>query len=94
MLETKAVIKNSAGIHCRPSAEIINAVNASEASVTVVAESGTCTCGSVMELLMLGLEFGTPVTLQIEGGDEAAEAVRFKELFETEWDFPNAGSGC
>jgi phosphotransferase system HPr-like phosphotransfer protein len=48
----------------------------------------------VMELLMLGLDRGTPVTLQIEGGDEALEAARFKALFETEFDFPNASKGA
>jgi phosphotransferase system HPr-like phosphotransfer protein len=41
--------------------------------------------------MMLGLELGTQIILQAEGSDEAAAAAKFKELFETEFDFPNAG---
>jgi len=41
--------------------------------------------------MMLGLEQGIPITIQAEGFDEADAAAKFKELFETEFDFPNAG---
>ena len=91
MIEVNAVIKNAAGIHCRPTAVITQAFAACKSTVTVIAASGTCHLGSALELLMLGLEQGTPVTLQVSGPDEADAAVRFKELFETEFDFPNAG---
>jgi phosphotransferase system HPr (HPr) family protein len=93
MVEVDAVIKNSAGIHCRPSAVIIKEVEQCGAQVTVLADSGSCVIASALELLMLGLEQGTPVKLQVEGGDESAVAARVKELFETEFDFPNAGHG-
>ncbi|MDH3346120.1 MAG: HPr family phosphocarrier protein [Kiritimatiellaceae bacterium] len=93
MVETQVVIKNSAGIHCRPSAEIVKVADALDATIKVQAASGSCVIGSVMELLMLGLEQGTPITLQVEGANEEAVAAQFKELFETEFDFPNAGQG-
>ena len=59
----------------------------------MVAKSGSCELGSALELLMLGLEEGADVTLQIDGPDEKAATVRFKELFETNFDFPDAGQG-
>jgi phosphotransferase system HPr (HPr) family protein len=93
MVETTAVIKNEAGIHCRPTAVITQAVAGYKGTVTVIAPSGSCRLGSALELLMLGLEQGTQITIQAEGCDEAAAAAKFKELFETEFDFPNAGTG-
>jgi phosphocarrier protein len=90
MVEVKAVIKNEAGIHCRPTAVITQAAAEVKSTITVIAPAGTCHLGSALELLMLALEPGTQVTLQVEGPDEKTAAARFKELFETEFDFPNA----
>ncbi len=93
MVEVKAVIQNAAGIHCRPTAEIVKVVTEYDGIVTVTAKSGSCELGSALELLMLGLEQGTEITIQIEGPDEEAAAPRFKKLFETNFDFPDAGQG-
>ncbi|MFA7256263.1 MAG: HPr family phosphocarrier protein [Kiritimatiellales bacterium] len=93
MVEVKAVIKNEAGIHCRPTAVITQTVANFKSTITVVAPAGHCHLGSALELMMLGLEQGTQITLQAEGSDEAEAAEKFKELFETEFDFPNAGQG-
>jgi len=93
MVEVKAVIKNEAGIHCRPTAVITQAVADCKSTVIVTAPAGHCHLGSALELMMLGLEQGTQITIQAEGSDEAAAAAKFKELFETEFDFPGAGQG-
>jgi phosphocarrier protein len=93
MVEVKAVIKNEAGIHCRPTAVITQAVAGVKSTITVTAPAGHCHLGSALELMMLGLEQGTQITIQAEGPDEAAAASKFKVLFETEFDFPNAGLG-
>lgn len=93
MVETWAVIKNEAGIHCRPTAVITQAASAYGGTITVIAPSGSCELGSALELLMLGLEQGTDISIQVEGPDEEQAAAQFKELFEREFDFPNAGQG-
>lgn len=93
MVEVKAVVKNAAGIHCRPTAVITQAASGVKSKITVSAPVGTCEVGSALELLMLGLEQGTQITIQASGPDEAEAAEKFKELFETEFDFPNAGQG-
>lgn len=91
MVEVQAVIKNEAGIHCRPTAVITQAAAGYKGTITVVAPLGTCRLGSALELMMLGLEQGTQITIQAKGPGEAAAAAKFKELFATEFDFPNAG---
>ncbi len=91
MVEVKAVIKNAAGIHCRPTAVITQALAGYKSKVTVTAPAGVCHIGSALEMMMLGLEQGTQVIIRATGSDEVAAAAKFKELFETEFDFPNAG---
>lgn len=93
MVETKAVIKNSAGIHCRPTAVLTQESAKVDSVITVISPGGTCQLGSALDLMMLGLEQGTQITLQAEGSDEEFAITKFKELFETEFDFPNAGQG-
>jgi len=91
--EIKALIQNEAGIHCRPTALITQATAGVDAVITVVSPDGSCELGSALELMMLGLEHRTEVILQVEGPDEVVVADQFKKLFETEFDFPNAGQG-
>lgn len=93
MVKVKAVIKNSAGIHCRPTAVITQEAAKVDAVITVLCPHGSCELGSALDLIILGLEQGTEITLEVDGPDEEAVAEQFKKLFETEFDFPNAGQG-
>lgn len=94
MVEVKAVIQDSAGIHCRPTAVITQEATEVDAVISVFCPHGSCKLGSALDLIMLGLEEGTEITIEVDGSDEAAVAEQFKKLFETEFDFPNAGQGC
>ncbi len=94
MKKATATIKNSAGIHCRPTALIIQEVAKVSSMITVSAPCGTCELGSALDLLMLCLEPGTEITIQANGPDEDVAILKFKALFETEFDFPNAGQCC
>jgi len=88
MYTTEAVVQNEAGIHCRPSAILVKEGCAYEGDILVTASSGTCTLKSALELIMLGLEKGARVVIQVSGPDEEAAAKRLVELFETHFDFP------
>ncbi|MBM4152978.1 MAG: HPr family phosphocarrier protein [Kiritimatiellaceae bacterium] len=93
MIELSATIKNEAGIHCRPTAVITQAASQFSSTIMVTAPAGSCHIGSALELLMLCLEKGTQIKISADGPDAEAAAVKFKELFETEFDYPNAGQG-
>lgn len=88
MFETKAVIKNEAGIHCRPSAILVKEGCTYAGRIQVRAPSGTCDLTSALECIMLGMEQGTTVTIQVSGPDEEAYARKLADLFETHFDFP------
>ncbi len=93
MTELKATIQNEAGIHCRPTAEIVKEAAEYDGTVTVEAASGSCELGSALELMMLGLEQGAEITIQVDGPSEEETAEKFKKLFETNFDFPRPGQG-
>ena len=81
-------MKNEAGIHCRPSAILVTEGSAYSGEILISAESGTCTLTSALELIMLGLEVETVVTIQVTGPDEEVFCQKLVELFETHFDFP------
>ncbi len=93
MVEIKVIIQNEAGIHCRPTALIMQKASTYDGIVTVVSPHGICKLDSALELMILGLEQGTEITLQVDGPDEAASAKNFKRLFETHFDFPTTKKG-
>ncbi|MBN2702661.1 MAG: HPr family phosphocarrier protein [Pontiellaceae bacterium] len=88
MFKTKAVVQNDAGIHCRPSAVLVTEGCAYEGEIEISAKTGRCNLKSALELIMLGLEKGTEVTITVRGPNEEAEAKRLVDLFETHFDFP------
>lgn len=88
MFEATAVVQNEAGIHCRPSAILVKEGMAYPGEILVQAESGSCTLTSALECIMLGLEHGAEVTIQVTGPDEEVFGPRLVELFETRFDFP------
>jgi phosphocarrier protein len=88
MFETKAIICNEAGIHCRPSAILVKEGMAYDGEILITAESGTCTLTSALECIMLGLEKGVEVSIQVTGPNEQAFGKKLVKLFETLFDFP------
>ena len=93
VVELPAIIRNSAGIHCRPSACIVKATAAYPGQITVVADAGECDPRSIMALIALGLDQGTTISIRVEGPDEEDQCRRIVELFETHYDFPHRHPG-
>ena len=84
-------IRNSAGIHCRPSSVILNAVNAEFADheFTLTNSRGeSCELNSIMGLLALCLTCGEKAVLTAAGADEVNAADKIAALLEKEYDFP------
>ena len=91
MLEKKVVIRNTAGIHCRPSSVIVSEKEKfSDVSFKVISANGTTDLSGILELLALGLQCGDEVTLQVSGENEAEALEAMSALFAKEFDFPDA----
>ncbi len=84
-------IHNEAGIHCRPSGVILNAVKQEFPyhTFTVKTADGMETeLDSILSLISLGLGRGDRAELRVEGPDEDKAIQRIGDLFEYEFDFP------
>jgi phosphocarrier protein HPr len=93
MLEKTVTIENSAGIHCRPSSEILNAVNDFPDCefFIITADNEETELNSILALISLGLHQGNKATIKVESDDESEEAEALEtvaSLFEKHFDFP------
>jgi len=89
MVEKTVVIKNKAGIHCRPSSVILSAVEEYQGhKFYLYSQKGNTELNSILALLAIGLQYGDTITLKAEGPNESAAADRLAELFAHEFDFP------
>lgn len=89
-MQTKTVvIRNKAGIHCRPSSAIMAAA-AKFPDHEISAESSRgakANLRSILDLLSMGLQKGDSVTITVTGPNEVDACAKLAELFETEFDF-------
>ena len=83
-------VRNKAGIHCRPSGVILNAIRQEfpDHRFSIVTAEGETELSGMLELISLGLACGTEAVLRVEGPDEERAVKRIGDLFEYEFDFP------
>jgi len=77
MIEKMLQIENKLGLHVRPAAKFVELASQFEADVTLIKDSLEVNGKSIMGVLMLEAEYGTEVTLRVQGEDEqhSAEAL-------------------
>jgi phosphotransferase system HPr (HPr) family protein len=88
MVEKTATVQNANGIHCRPSAVIINRASEYPGKIVVIGEKGEIELTSILELMSLELFVGSEVKIQVSGPDEEKVCQEMVELFEHHFDFP------
>ena len=54
----------------------------------ITGKGGSAELRSTLELLVLGLEYGTELVIEVSGPDEDATCRQIVELFEKCYDFP------
>ncbi len=89
MVSKNIIINNAAGIHCRPSSKIIQAVlEYQDCSFLIKTEKGETDLKSILELISLGLEKGDEVVISVHGKDEEKACHEMAALFSFNFDFP------
>ncbi len=73
-VQRSVVITNSAGLHARPAAALVEMMKGFSASVTVEVGAKSADARSIMSVLALGAGTGDKATITAVG-DDAAEAV-------------------
>jgi phosphotransferase system HPr (HPr) family protein len=83
-----AIIRNEAGIHCRPSAVIVKVVEGYQGRIRIISEDDSVDIRSMMSILSLGLREGAEITIEVSGPEEESMCTELVDLFERVFDFP------
>ena len=89
MTELQTVVENEAGIHCRPSSEILLKCNEfPNCTISISTDNGEAELNSILSLISLGLTCGDKVTVRADGENEEVACRTIADLFAYHFDFP------
>ena len=86
MLEQELTISNRLGLHARATAKLVQTLSSFRCNATLAAKGREVNAKSIMGVMLLAAGQGTPVTVRIEGEDEAAAMQEVVSLFERRFD--------
>jgi len=77
----KLQIINKLGLHARAAAKVVHIANEFESEVFLGVDGEEVNAKSILGLLTLAATQGTPLTLRVEGPDEAEATAAIEALF-------------
>ncbi len=86
MLEQELIVSNRLGLHARATAKLVQVLSAFRSNATLVAKGREVNAKSIMGVMLLAAAQGTPVTVRVDGEDEAAALEAVAALFERRFD--------
>ena len=86
MLERELIVSNKLGLHARATAKLVQTLSGFAANATLVAKGREVNAKSIMGVMLLAAGQGTPVTVRVDGNDEAQALAAVVELFERHFD--------
>ncbi|AMJ57353.1 HPr family phosphocarrier protein [Stenotrophomonas terrae] len=89
MLEQELMVSNRLGLHARATAKLVQVLSGFRANATLVAKGREVNAKSIMGVMLLAAAQGTPVTVRVDGEDEAAALEAVAALFERRFDEDN-----
>ncbi|HEX7988849.1 MAG TPA: HPr family phosphocarrier protein [Stenotrophomonas sp.] len=89
MLEQELMVSNRLGLHARATAKLVQVLSAFRSNATLVAKGREVNAKSIMGVMLLAAAQGTPVTVRVDGEDEAAALEAVAALFERRFDEDN-----
>lgn len=86
MVEQEIIIGNILGIHARPAALIANTAVLFDAEIWLVKDGKSANAKSIMEVMVLAVEYNTMVTVRARGTDEKKAVDALVALFASNFD--------
>ena len=86
MLERELTVSNRLGLHARATAKLVQVLSGYRCNATLSAKGREVNAKSIMGVMLLAAGQGTPVTVRIDGEDEAAAMDAVVSLFERRFD--------
>jgi phosphotransferase system HPr (HPr) family protein len=84
LVKKKLIVKNKQGLHARPAALFVQMANKFDSRITVRRDNEEVNGKSIMGILMLGAERGTPIIVEIEGEDAHLAIVELERILSSE----------
>ena len=82
MIEKVVTIQNKLGLHARPASLIVQTAIKFKSEIFLCKGSQVANGRSIMSVMMLAAEFGSQISLQARGEDEAAAIDALAKLIE------------
>jgi len=86
MIEKNFKIKNKLGLHARPAALLAQTVAKFQSKVAIIKNGQEVDGDSILGIMMLAAEFGSEITVIVNGKDEKEAIKRIEELFAKKFD--------
>lgn len=86
MIEKNFKIKNKLGLHARPAALLAQTVAKFQSKVAIIKNGQEVDGDSILGIMMLAAEFGSEITVIVNGKDEKEAIRKIEELFAKKFD--------
>ncbi len=86
MIEKNFKIKNKLGLHARPAALLAQTVAKFQSKVAIIKNGQEVDGDSILGIMMLAVEFGSEITVIVNGKDEKEAIKKIEELFTRKFD--------
>ena len=86
MIERELLIANKLGLHARATAKLVQVLSGHRCNATLIAKGREVNAKSIMGVMLLAAGQGTPVTVRVDGEDEAAALDAVAALFDRRFD--------
>jgi len=86
MIEKNFKIKNKLGLHARPAALLAQTVAKFQSKVAIIKNGQEIDGDSILGIMMLAAEFGSEITVIVNGKDEKEAIKKIEELFAKKFD--------
>ncbi len=86
MIEKNFKIKNKLGLHARPAALLAQTVAKFQSKVSIIKNGQEVDGDSILGIMMLAAEFGSEITVIVNGRDEKEAIEKIEELFAKKFD--------
>ena len=84
MVSQEFIVKNPTGIHARPASMLTALCSSIADDITITTEDGKSgNPKSILSVLMLGMNKGTHITVQVEGENEEESLKKIMDLLES-----------
>lgn len=84
MLREELTVTNPKGIHARPSSMIVKTAQSMDSTIRFEYKGETFAADNIMDVLSMGAEYGSDITVVVDGGGPATEESameKMKEIF-------------